>query len=89
MAVGLGGEAGGFSLTVSLPAMRWSRKNVLSGYPWNPGEDATWMGSHFHDWIDYIGVTFSTELLELGRTFSYLLGYGHFFILTVKKGKVF
>ena len=28
-----------------------------------------WMGSHFHDWIDYYGVTFSTELLEWGRTF--------------------
>ena len=32
------------------------------------------MGSHFHDWIDYNGVAFSTELLELGRTFSYFLG---------------
>ena len=29
-----------------------------------------WMGSHFHDWIDYNGVTFSIELLEWGRTFS-------------------
>ena len=28
------------------------------------------MGSHFHDWIDYIGVAFSIELLEWGRTFS-------------------
>ena len=27
-----------------------------------------WMGSHFHDWIDYNGVAFSTELLR-GRTF--------------------
>ena len=25
-------------------------------------------GSHFHNWIDYNGVTF--ELLEWGRTFS-------------------
>ena len=33
-----------------------------------------WMGSHFHDWIDYNGVAFSTELLEWGRTFSDLLG---------------
>ena len=23
-----------------------------------------WMGSHFHDWIDYNGVAFSTGLLE-------------------------
>ena len=29
-----------------------------------------WMGSHFHDWIDYNGVAFSIELLEWGRTFS-------------------
>ena len=28
-----------------------------------------WMGSHFHDWIDYNGVAFSTELLEWGRIF--------------------
>ena len=26
-----------------------------------------WMGSHLHDWIDYNGVAFSTELLEWGR----------------------
>ena len=29
-----------------------------------------WMGSHFHDWIEYNGVAFSIELLEWGRTFS-------------------
>ena len=29
-----------------------------------------WMGSHFHDWIDYNGNAFSTELLEWGRIFS-------------------
>ena len=28
-----------------------------------------WMGSHFHDWVDYNGVAFSIELLEWGRTF--------------------
>ena len=33
-----------------------------------------WMKSHFHDWIDYNGVTFSIELLEWGRTFSDFLG---------------
>ena len=32
-----------------------------------------WMGSHFHDWIDYNGVVFSIELLEWGRIFS---GFG-------------
>ena len=29
-----------------------------------------WMGSHFHDWNDYNGVTFSIDLLEWGRKFS-------------------
>ena len=29
-----------------------------------------WMGSHFHDWIDYYGVAFSTELLEWGRIYT-------------------
>ena len=33
-----------------------------------------WMGSYFHDWIDYNGVSFSTkfpsELLEWGRKLS-------------------
>ena len=29
-----------------------------------------WMGSHFHDWINYNGVAFSIELLEWARTFS-------------------
>ena len=28
-----------------------------------------WMLSHFHDWIDYNGVTFSIDLLEWGHTF--------------------
>ena len=28
-----------------------------------------WMGSHFHNWVDYNGVTFSVELIEWGRTF--------------------
>ena len=32
------------------------------------------MGSHFHDWSDYSGIAFSTELLEWGRTFSDSLG---------------
>ena len=49
-----------------------------------------WMGSHFHDWIDYNGVAFSRlsiELLEWGRTFSDCLGEEFFmtFIFTVSK----
>ena len=33
-----------------------------------------WMGSHFHDWIDYNGVAFSIGSLEWGRTFSVFWG---------------
>ena len=33
-----------------------------------------WMGSHFHDWIDYNGVTILVQLLEWDRTFSGFLG---------------
>ena len=33
-----------------------------------------WMGSHFHDWIDYYGIAFSIELLEWGSTFSDFFG---------------
>ena len=32
-----------------------------------------WTGSHFHNWIDYNGVTFLVELLEWVRTFSRFL----------------
>ena len=34
-----------------------------------------WMGSYFHDWIDYNGATFSIELLEWGHTFLDFWGY--------------
>ena len=33
-----------------------------------------WMGSNFHNWTDYNGVTFLVELLEWGRKFSGFLG---------------
>ena len=29
-----------------------------------------WMGSHFHNWTDYNGVSSSKELKEWGRTVS-------------------
>ena len=32
-----------------------------------------WMGSHFHDWIDYNGVAFSI-VTRMGRTFSDFCG---------------
>ena len=33
-----------------------------------------WMGSHFHNWIDYNGAAFSIELLEWGHIFFDLGG---------------
>ena len=33
-----------------------------------------WMGSHFHNWTGYNGVTFLVELLESSRKFSGFLG---------------
>ena len=41
------------------------------------------MGLHFPNWIDYNGVTFSIEFLELGHTFLDFLGVRQFFIFTV------
>ena len=31
-----------------------------------------WMGSHFHDWIDYNGVAFSIAVARMG---SYIFGF--------------
>ena len=42
-----------------------------------------WMGSHFHDWIEYNWVAFSIEFLEWGHTFSDFWGK-KFFIFTVR-----
>ena len=33
-----------------------------------------WMGSHFHNWTEYNGITFLVELLEWGRKFPGFLG---------------
>ena len=44
-----------------------------------------WMGSHFHDLIDYNGVAFSIELLEWGGKFSDFLGVRQSFLFTVSK----
>ena len=35
-----------------------------------------WMGSYFHDWIDYYGVAFSIDFLEWGRTYCAVLSCG-------------
>ena len=42
------------------------------------------IGLHFHDWIDYNGVSFTIELLEWGGTFR-IVGVGKVFIFTVSK----
>ena len=57
-AVTPGGEGGGGA---ALPS------NRLMGM-------CSWMGLHFHDWIDYNGVAFSIELLEWGHIFSGFVG---------------
>ena len=44
-----------------------------------------WMGSHFHDWIDYNGVCFSIELLRMGSHIFGFFGVRQFFICTVSK----
>ena len=44
-----------------------------------------WMGSHFHDWIDYNGVYFSIELLRMGSHIFGFFGVRQFFIFTVSK----
>ena len=43
-----------------------------------------WMGSHFHNWIDYNEVAFSIELLKGSHIFGFL-GVRQFFIFTVSK----
>ena len=44
-----------------------------------------WMGSHFHDWIDYNGVAFSIEFTRNGVAHFLFLGVREFFILAVSK----
>ena len=48
-----------------------------------------WMGSHFHDWIDYNGVAFSKELLQWGRTFSDFWGRELFIFTVSKRTRIF
>ena len=45
-----------------------------------------WMGSYFHDCIDYNGGTFSIELLVKNEVAHFrIFGVRKFFILTVSK----
>ena len=44
-----------------------------------------WMGSHFHDWIDYNGVAFSIEFTRMGSHIFGFFGVRLFFIFTVSK----
>ena len=41
-----------------------------------------WMGSHFHDWIDYNGIAFSIELLKWSCIFS---GFGNKNVLATRE----
>ena len=65
--------------TVELPCTTTSRQPAGGGGGALPYKRLMgmghWMGSHFHDWIDYNGVAFSMELLE----------WGHFRIFGVRK----
>ena len=45
-----------------------------------------WMGSHFHDWIDYNGVAFSESFFRMGSHIFCFFGVRQFFIFTVSKG---
>ena len=45
-----------------------------------------WMGSHFHDWIDYNGVAFSESFFRVGSQIFCFLGVRQFFIFTDSKG---
>ena len=47
-----------------------------------------WMGSHFHDWIDYNGVSFSTELLEWCSIFFRFFGVRKCLIFNLWLAKV-
>ena len=66
-------------LTLTLEMTTRQRLSKCQSLPTTPGAIlpykrlmgmCRWMGSHFHDWIDYNGVAVSIELLEEGRTFS-------------------
>ena len=43
-----------------------------------------WMGSHFHDWIDYNGVTFSIVGVHgMGSHISGILGVRKFWLVRI------
>ena len=44
-----------------------------------------WMGSHFHDWIDYNVVAFSIVTRMGSHIFRLFLGVRQFFLFTVTK----
>ena len=48
-----------------------------------------WIGSHFHEWIDYNVVAFSTKLLGRGRTFSDFWGMTVFLFTVSKRTRMF
>ena len=62
---------------------------VLPSNSWPMGM-CRWIGSHFHDWVDYNGVAFSIEVLVSERTFFRDFGSQKILVSRgVKVGKIF
>ena len=47
-----------------------------------------WMGSHFHDWIEYDGAVFFNTVTRMGSHIFGFFGVRKFFIFTVSKKSV-
>ena len=62
----------------------WAPRGVVLSYKRLMGM-CHWMGSHFHDWIDYNGVAVSIQFLERGSHIFGFFGVRQFFIVTVSK----
>ena len=61
------------------------RRGVLLPYTRLMGM-CCWMGSHFHNWIDYNGVAFSiVRVTRMGSHIFGFFGVRQFFIFTVSK----
>lgn len=58
------------ALLLSVPTFSVYKNVRLACFLPGKGDVVLWMGSHFHDWIDFNGVAFSIEVLALGRRFS-------------------
>ena len=53
----------------------WGRPtHFLRENPCGRGWMCRWLGSHFHDWVNYDGLAFSIELLVMGSHFQIFWG---------------